>query len=341
MMVKLAESIGRLELAGRDFAKLTAYTQRVSALLKSIEKNSDSRLALAAPNVAIATGASSRPLVAGNGEIVSCPKDAPEICFDQVPLCTPNGDVLVQSLNVKIKHGDNVLISGPNGCGKSSLFRLLGELWPLFGGRLIKPPSSKLFYIPQKPYLTLGTLRDQIIYPDTRLEMQNKGMTDEHLTEMLKVVELVYLKERGYFDMTLDWSEVLSGGEKQVRIHFPFFSLVKRGNTKLIFFLSARCHRTTHLPSTVVRHSGRVYECRGGRRRTARVQVHHTAIELFRLECHTPSQTIVSFPSVRTSVFGRRRLRVQPNFGLARLCDPRRRPKSVNTQMVVSMWTLF
>jgi ABC-type uncharacterized transport system fused permease/ATPase subunit len=73
-----------------------------------------------------------------------------------------------------------------------------------------------VFYIPQRPYLPLGTLRDQIIYPHTAEMMRGRGVTDEGVTEVLRVVRLEYLVEReGGYDAVKDWMDVLSGGEKQ------------------------------------------------------------------------------------------------------------------------------
>ncbi len=88
------------------------------------------------------------------------------------------------------------MIVGPNGSGKSSLFRILGELWPIFGGTLCKPKFEHLFYIPQKPYLVVGSLRDQVIYPDTVTEMKTKGFDDNKLMELLGLVSLQYIVDR-------------------------------------------------------------------------------------------------------------------------------------------------
>ncbi|RWS27920.1 ATP-binding cassette sub-family D member 3-like protein [Leptotrombidium deliense] len=229
MMVKLAESIGRLVLAGRDFTRLAAYTHRVNQLMKSIEKN---RVSTFHQPIKHVSNDETILLIPGSGKLLLCDVTKPVIMFNNVPICTPGGDLLVKSLNVTIKHGTNVIISGPNGSGKSSLFRLLGGLWPLYGGELIKPSNDKLFYIPQKPYLTMGTFRDQIIYPDSLQEMNTKGVTDEDLREILKVVELLYLEERESFSAVLDWQEVLSGGEKQrvaiarLIYHKPSFAIL-------------------------------------------------------------------------------------------------------------------
>jgi len=136
--------------------------------------------------------------------------------FEDVPILSPNGDVLVEKMNFEIQPGMNLMITGPNGCGKSSLFRIMGQLWPVSGGKLHKPALEKIFYIPQRPYLPNGTLRDQLIYPHTPEDMKAAGVTDEKLLELLGEVRLAYLVDReGSFDKENDWNDVLSGGEKQ------------------------------------------------------------------------------------------------------------------------------
>uniref|UniRef100_A0A8C7HQK8 ATP-binding cassette, sub-family D (ALD), member 3b n=1 Tax=Oncorhynchus kisutch TaxID=8019 RepID=A0A8C7HQK8_ONCKI len=152
-------------------------------------------------------------LVPGSGEIIN--KDQ-IIKFEHTPLATPNGDILIKDLSFEVTSGTNVLVCGPNGCGKSSLFRVLGELWPLFGGRLTKPERGKLFYVPQRPYMTLGSLRDQVIYPDTVEDQRRKGTSDKVLKDYLDNVQLGHILEReGGWNTVQDWMDVLSGGEKQ------------------------------------------------------------------------------------------------------------------------------
>jgi ATP-binding cassette subfamily D (ALD) protein 3 len=236
MLFRMAQAIGRIVLAGREMTQLAGYTARVTDLidvLKDLNHGTYKRTMInhsPAQQSSTAAQEPSLPFVPGTGELIEMDNI---ISFDHVPLVTPNGDVLVQALTFEVRSGMNCLVCGPNGCGKSSLFRILGELWPLFGGRLVKPNKDKLFYIPQRPYMTIGTLRDQIIYPDSKEQMQGKGFTDERLAEYLEQVQLGPILEReNGWDAVQDWMDVLSGGEKQrvamarLLYHKPQFAIL-------------------------------------------------------------------------------------------------------------------
>ncbi|CAK9818004.1 ATP-binding cassette sub-family D member 3 [Anthophora plagiata] len=217
MLVRLAEAIGRLVLAGREMTRLAGFTARVTEIRVVLDDLNAGKY-----ERTMISDFKDEPIGSpGEGMIVT--KDN-VIQFDRVPLITPNGDILIRELSFEVKSGMNVLVCGPNGCGKSSLFRILGELWPVWSGTITKPPRGKLFYIPQRPYMTLGTLRDQIIYPHTKAEMIRRGqMTDGDLKKLLDLVQLGHLLERENltnseglgWDVVADWMDVLSGGEKQ------------------------------------------------------------------------------------------------------------------------------
>ena len=103
---------------------------------------------------------------------------------------------ILKNLNLEISENETHVIMGPNGCGKSSLFRIISGLWTLYTGTIQRPKIEDFFYIPQKPYLPIGTLRDQIIYPDTLGDMKRKGLNDSDLIHILGIVSLQHIAAR-------------------------------------------------------------------------------------------------------------------------------------------------
>jgi len=143
--------------------------------------------------------------------------------FENVQVFTPTGHLLVKDLNFFIETGTSMLLTGCNGSGKSSIFRCLGSLWSVPEGGIITKPGGghagldeEVFYLPQKPYNVLGTLRDQLSYPET--SENAKKISREELVELLERVDLGYLADRGKGvddNEEVNWETVLSLGEKQ------------------------------------------------------------------------------------------------------------------------------
>jgi putative ATP-binding cassette transporter len=126
-------------------------------------------------------------------------------------LSTPDGKrVLVADLSFALARG-SLLITGPNGVGKSSLLRGLAGLWTRGSGELRLPPRERMMFLPQRPYMSLGTLREQLTYPQPE-----ESIPENAIREVLAKVQLGHLEERfGGFGSKLDWTHVLSPGEQQ------------------------------------------------------------------------------------------------------------------------------
>ena len=210
MLLSSSDAFGRVIFSYKEITELAGHTSRVSTLLDVMDDVQAGRF-----EKNLVSSASTEENVAvlqGRGEIV----ESNDIEFIDVPIVSPNGDVLIRKLNFKIKQGDHLLIVGPNGCGKSSLFRILGGLWPIYGGTVRKPPFADIFYIPQRPYLSSGSLRQQVIYPDDLREMRTKGVSDTDLLSILRTVEIEHIVDRvGGWEAEEEWRDVLSGGLQQ------------------------------------------------------------------------------------------------------------------------------
>jgi putative ATP-binding cassette transporter len=138
--------------------------------------------------------------------------EADRVAVEHLSLQTPNYQrTLVEDLSIELPVGQGLLVMGPSGCGKSSLLRAIAGLWDSGEGAIVRPEPNQILFLPQRPYMVLGTLRDQLLYPNTHLEVD-----EQHLKQVLEQVNLAGLDERfGGFDAQQDWADVLSLGEQQ------------------------------------------------------------------------------------------------------------------------------
>lgn len=124
----------------------------------------------------------------------------------------PGKNVLVEHLNLELNNGDTLLITGPSGSGKSTLMRAISGIWPFGQGMIHIPQGQTTLFLPQKPYLPLGSLRDVLQYPSSE-----HVVSDEEIKEVMNLCGLAWLQEQ--LDRVEEWSHVLSLGEQQ-RIAF-------------------------------------------------------------------------------------------------------------------------
>lgn len=286
LLLKASDSLGKLIQSKKNIQNISGYADELWEFQKIlIDINESSKL----ENLINYPSSEIQPLLVGPN--VSYGN---EISFYNIPLVTPNGNVLVKNLSFSIKQGDNLLIIGPNGCGKSSLFRILGGLWDVKNpGKLVVPYSKNdLFYLPQKSYFTYGSLREQIIYPDSYEEYREKVLNskkdnpemkildDEYLVELLRKVNLDYLLDYEVdsgdedfdneisncvfmmpcLDRVEKWPDFLSIGEQQrlamIRLyyHCPKFAVLDECTSSISSDLEKECYRiaTQDLKITVL-----------------------------------------------------------------------------------------
>jgi putative ATP-binding cassette transporter len=134
------------------------------------------------------------------------------VTLSQVTLSPPNSSrILIQDLSLAVEPEQHLLIMGASGSGKSSLLRAIAGLWNTGHGAIERPPLAELLFLPQRPYMILGSLRQQLIYPNSQ-----QMVTDDFLLKVLYRVNLPDLAQRFQgLDSWENWTNVLSLGEQQ------------------------------------------------------------------------------------------------------------------------------
>jgi vitamin B12/bleomycin/antimicrobial peptide transport system ATP-binding/permease protein len=182
-------------------------------------------------------------------------EDNSQIALKNITLATPDrARVLQQLVSLAVADGDSLLLTGPTGAGKTSLMRAVAGLWKFGSGRILRPPPDEIMFIPQKPYLILGSIRQQIQYP------RAGDVSDKTVMEVLREVDLAHLPEQfGGLDAELNWADLLSGGEQQrlafarLLLNRPRFAILDEATSALDVASEERLYsRLARLPTTFI-----------------------------------------------------------------------------------------
>ena len=192
--IAFSQIFSALTLIISQFELLTAFAAGINRIAAFDETLTDFEIGIAKPETTIDATIGSR------------------LALEDLTLITPNAQqTLVEELSVAIEPNQSLAIVGESGVGKSSLLRAIAGLWNKGRGKIVRPNSDSMLFLPQKPYMILGTLRQQLLYPHT-----DSRLRDEQLERVLDRVNLGNLIEKvGGLDVELSWSDILSLGEQQ------------------------------------------------------------------------------------------------------------------------------
>ena len=243
-------------------SRLSAGVDRLYGFARSLDARADG----APTGTRLVDGAPPAPDGADGPRIEAVA--AHRLALEHVTLTTPDRSrTLVVDLSIVVEPGRGLLIAGGSGGGKSSLLRAVAGLWTAGRGRIERPRPEHLVFLPQQPYMALGSLRDQLLYPRRDRATADARLTDTRLLELLAQVNLGELADRlGGLDAVHDWAKVLSIGEQQrlafarVLLAEPRFAMLDEATSALDAANEERLYRalaaTRTTPVSVSHRSG-------------------------------------------------------------------------------------
>jgi putative ATP-binding cassette transporter len=235
-----------------QLSRFSAGIERLSVFFDAMRSLDPERSDSSLPLLRLANETSAKEMENGRAIVLPLGQEFGKIDLRQMPaapnlpildivkldLCTPDKKrLLIRDLSLKLLEGQDLLIVGSSGAGKSSLLRAIAGLWADGNGRIDRPVDGEVYFLPQRPYCALGSLKDQLLYPSleqmdpedypeghvvSRSHVLKQRLTDEDLLEVLEKVDLGQLAARSGdgdpirgLQAVLDWSNTLSFGEQQ------------------------------------------------------------------------------------------------------------------------------